>query len=61
MTTNIVLGTATPGGGFPLYGGAFAETINETDPSLHVEPRNTKGSTDSAVSVSLMASAKAPP
>jgi len=46
VTTTIVLGTATPGGGFPLYGGAFADTINETDPSLHIEPRNTKGSTE---------------
>ena len=46
MSTKIILGTATPGGGFPLYGGAFAETINETDPSLSVEPRNTKGSTE---------------
>ena len=46
MTTKIILGTATPGGGFPLYGGAFAETINETDPALAVEPRNTKGSTE---------------
>ena len=46
MTTNIILGTATPGGGFPLYGGAFADTINETDTSLSVEPRNTKGSTE---------------
>lgn len=39
-------GTATPGGGFPLFGGAAAETINETDPSLSVEPRNTKGSAE---------------
>ena len=46
MTTKVILGTATPGGGFPLYGGAFAETINETDPALAVEPRNTKGSTE---------------
>lgn len=46
MTTTLTLGTATPGGGFPLYGGALADTINETDPSLHVEPRNTKGSTE---------------
>lgn len=46
MTTKIVLGTATPGGGFPLYGDKLAETINETDVSLHVEPRNTKGSTE---------------
>ena len=46
MTTKVTLGTATPGGGFPLYGGAFAETVNETDPALAVEPRNTKGSTE---------------
>jgi TRAP transporter TAXI family solute receptor len=46
VTTKIVLGTATPGGGFPLYGDKLAETINETDPSLHVETRNTKGSTE---------------
>ncbi len=44
--TKLVLGTATPGGGFPLYGEAFAATVNETDPSLHIEPRNTKGSTE---------------
>jgi hypothetical protein len=29
-----------------VYGAAFAETINETDPSLVVEPRNTKGSAE---------------
>jgi TRAP transporter TAXI family solute receptor len=46
VSTTVVLGTATPGGGFPLYGGAFAETVNETDTSLSVEPRNTKGSTE---------------
>jgi TRAP transporter TAXI family solute receptor len=46
VTTKIILGTATPGGGFPLYGGAFAQTINETDPAISVEPRNTKGSTE---------------
>jgi len=46
VTTTVALGTATPGGGFPLYGGAFADTINETDTSLKIEPRNTKGSTE---------------
>jgi TRAP transporter TAXI family solute receptor len=46
VTTKIVLGTATPGGGFPLYGDKLAETINETEPSLNVETRNTKGSTE---------------
>jgi uncharacterized protein len=44
--TTIALGTATPGGGFPLYGGAFAEIMNEADPTLAIEPRNTKGSNE---------------
>lgn len=44
--TVITLATATPGGGFPLYGAAFADTVNETDPTLSVQPRNTKGSTE---------------
>src|SRR5881296_3340534 len=42
----VILGTATPGGGFPVYGAAVADTINAIDPSLSVEPRNTKGSTE---------------
>jgi hypothetical protein len=44
--TEVSLATATPGGGFPLFGGAAAETINETDPTLNVVPRNTKGSAE---------------
>jgi TRAP transporter TAXI family solute receptor len=44
--TTIILGTATPGGGFPLYGNAFAEVMNEVDPTLSIEPRNTKGSNE---------------
>ncbi|MFO1110222.1 MAG: TAXI family TRAP transporter solute-binding subunit [Bradyrhizobium sp.] len=42
----ISLGTATPGGGFPVYGNAFAEVMNAADPSLAIEPRNTKGSNE---------------
>jgi TRAP transporter TAXI family solute receptor len=42
----VSLGTATPGGGFPLYGGAVAEVVNAVDPTLDVQPRNTKGSTE---------------
>ena len=44
--TTISLGTATPGGGFPLYGNAFAEVMNAADPALVIEPRNTKGSNE---------------
>lgn len=44
--TRLVLGTATPGGGFPVYGAAFVETIKATDRALEIEPRNTKGSTE---------------
>jgi uncharacterized protein len=44
--TTISLGTATPGGGFPLYGNAFAEVMNDADPTLSILPRNTKGSTE---------------
>ena len=46
MKTTVILGTATPGGGFPLYGGALAETVNEIDGTLDVQPKNTKGSTE---------------
>ncbi len=42
----IVLGTATPGGGFPAYGWPYAEVLNATDPTLAIEPVNTKGSTE---------------
>ena len=44
--TLVSLATATPGGGFPLYGGAVAEVINAEDATLDVQPRNTKGSTE---------------
>jgi TRAP-type uncharacterized transport system substrate-binding protein len=46
VTTRIVLATATPGGGFPFFGDNAAAVINETDPSLSVETRNTKGSAE---------------
>src|SRR5512134_847436 len=44
--TPISLGTATPGGGFPVYGAAFAEVVNANEPAIRIEPRNTKGSTE---------------
>src|SRR2546422_5810761 len=44
VVLSLVLGTATPGGGFPLYGDAFAEMVNAQEPALRIEPRNTKGS-----------------
>jgi TRAP transporter TAXI family solute receptor len=46
----LVLGTATPGGGFPIYGDAFAQAVNaeleQEKPRLRIEPKNTKGSTE---------------
>ncbi len=42
--TRLLLGTATKGGGFQLFGQHLAEVINGTDPSLHVEAIATKGS-----------------
>ncbi|QPF83468.1 TAXI family TRAP transporter solute-binding subunit [Bradyrhizobium genosp. L] len=44
--TTISFATATPGGGFPLYGNALAEVVNAADPTLSIEPRNTKGSNE---------------
>lgn len=42
----ITLGTATPGGGFPVYGDAFIAVLKAQDPQLTIEPVNTKGSTE---------------
>ena len=42
----LILGTATPGGGFPVFGDAFAEMVNAQEPKLRIETRNTKGSTE---------------
>lgn len=46
ISLTISLGTATPGGGFPLYGNAFAEVMNAADPQMSIAPRNTKGSNE---------------
>jgi TRAP transporter TAXI family solute receptor len=40
----VTLATATPGGGFPAYGEAFAGAIMAADPSITVNCQNTKGS-----------------
>ena len=42
----LTLGTATPGGGFPVYGDAVIAALRDVDPTLTLEPRNTKGSTE---------------
>lgn len=42
----LVLGTATPGGGFPAYGDALLEALRRTDPGFAIEARNTRGSTE---------------
>jgi TRAP transporter TAXI family solute receptor len=45
-STKLRLGTATPGGGFPVYGAAFIAAVQEADPGLTIEAVNTKGSTE---------------
>jgi len=49
--TRVVLGTATPGGGFPAYGWPYAEVLNETEPTIAIEPINTKGSNENVVAL----------
>ena len=46
MPDRVVLGTATPGGGFPVYGAAIVEIVNAADTTLTLQPQNTKGSTE---------------
>jgi len=53
--TVVVLGTATPGGGFQVYGAAYSAVLNEGDATLTVEQRGTKGSTEN---VPLLAEGK---
>jgi uncharacterized protein len=42
----VILGTATPGGGFARYAAPLVEVLNAVEPTLLIEPRSTKGSTD---------------
>lgn len=49
--TRVVLATATPGGGFPAYGAAFAAAIHGADPTLTIE---TQGSGGSAENIGLL-------
>ncbi len=44
--TSLRLGTATPGGGFPVYGAAFVSAIKGADSTFQIEEVNTKGSTE---------------
>ncbi len=44
MPTKVVLGTATKGGGFQLFGQNLVEVINATDTSLQVKAIATRGS-----------------
>ena len=45
-TAKLRLGTATPGGGFPVYGAAFIAAVQGADAALAIEAINTKGSTE---------------
>ena len=46
MVFTLILGTATPGGGFPVFGTAYTEALAAQEPRLRFETRNTKGSTE---------------
>ena len=46
QTAPLKLGTATPGGGFPVYGAAFIKAIKSVDPTFEIDEVNTKGSTE---------------
>ena len=37
QTVKVRLGTATPGGGFPVYGEAFVAAVRAQDPELEIE------------------------
>jgi TRAP transporter TAXI family solute receptor len=41
---SLSLGTATPGGGFAVYGQAVADVLRDVDPGINIELRGTKGS-----------------
>lgn len=38
----LVLATATPGGGFPVYGDALTEIVNAHEPRLRIQLKNTR-------------------
>ena len=42
----LTLASATPGGGFPVYAEALIQSLKAVDPSLVIEQRNTKGSSE---------------
>ncbi len=42
----LTLGTATPGGGFPVYGEAVVRAVAHADPGLVVQARATRGSNE---------------
>jgi TRAP transporter TAXI family solute receptor len=44
--TRVVLATATPGGGFPAFGDAFAAAIQAADPELIIAARASGGSAE---------------
>lgn len=43
---HVTLATATPGGGFPAFGEAFAAAIHAADPDLVIETRSSGGSAE---------------
>ncbi len=52
---SLSLGTATPGGGFAVYGQAVADSLREVDPGINLELRGTRGSREN---IPLLAAGK---
>jgi len=46
VVVSLVLATATPGGGFPVFGDAYVAALNAQDARLQIRTQNTKGSTE---------------
>ena len=43
LIITLVLATATPGGGFPVYGDAYAEMLSAQEPTLRIVARYPRG------------------
>src|SRR5712664_2584772 len=55
--TTVVLGTATQGGGFQIYGAAYSAALDDAEATLAIEQHSTTASTENAPLLASVASA----